>query len=70
MLLENEKTGALIAIETSSRESAGPEDFVRLRKFRALLKDRPVTLLRLYCGQAVRSFEEGEAALPIAFLWR
>lgn len=67
---ENQRTDKLIAIETSPRENISPEDFVRLRKFRALLKDRPVTLLRLYCGQAVRSFEEGEAALPIAFLWR
>lgn len=70
MLLENERTGALVAIETSSRESVAPEDFVRLRKFRALLKDRPVTLLRLYCGQTVQSFDENEVALPLAFLWR
>lgn len=70
MLLENERTGALVAIETSSRENASPEDFVRLCKFRALLKDRPVTLLRLYCGQTVQSFDENEVALPLAFLWR
>lgn len=70
ILLENERTGALVAVETSSRENASPEDFVRLRKFCALLKDRPVTLLRLYCGQTVQTFDEGEIALPIAFLWR
>ena len=57
----------LIAIETSPRENISPEDFVPPRKFRAHRKDRPVTHLRLDCGQTVQSMEEGKAALLTAY---
>lgn len=64
---ENQRTDKLIAIETSPRENISPEDFVPPRKFRAHRKDRPVTHLRLDCGQTVQSMEEGKAALLTAY---
>lgn len=69
-LLENQETGALIALQCSSRESVSPEDFSTLKKFRLLVKDRPVTSVLLYCGQSVQRFEGVGTAVPLAFLWR
>ena len=48
-------------------DNISPEDFVPPRKFRAHRKDRPVTHLRLDCGQTVQSMEERKAALLTAY---
>ena len=70
LLLENQRTGTLLAIETSPRERACAEDFANLNKFRSLVPDRDVRCLRLYCGQSVQRFEGIGTAVPLAFLWR
>ena len=69
-LLENRRTGRLIAIRTSPSERAAPEDFADLVKFRALVPHRRVSAALLYCGQSLRRFEGVGAAVPLAFLWR
>lgn len=70
LLLENQRTGTLLAIETSPRERDCAEDFANLNKFRSLVPDRDVRCLRLYCGQSVQRFDGIGTAVPLAFLWR
>ena len=70
-LLEHRENGRLIALQTSSKENVGPEDFSMLAKFRSLVgEDQPVQSVLFYCGQSVRRYDGVGAAVPFAHLWR
>lgn len=68
--MENQDSGALIAIVLSAKETVRAEDFSCLQKFRSLFAERTVTPILLYCGQSIQTFDGLGAAVPIAFLWR
>lgn len=71
-LLENDLTGALIAIGASPDTTASPQNFAPQQKFCALLDAegirRPVQAVHLYCGSRLLKLEGLGAAVPCAFL--